>query len=115
MNDILLDFQHKFVTVNLDDACICIRTLDEHMEHMRLVLQQFKEEGLKLRRSASSAFMRWNILATLCKLVKLPFRQRNEWPFQTSQCLRRRRRFAISCDSATSTPNFITLATFWLH
>jgi hypothetical protein len=44
MNDILRDFLHKFVTVYLDD-----RTLDEHLEHMRLVLQRFKEEGSKFR------------------------------------------------------------------
>jgi hypothetical protein len=49
MNDILRDFLHKFVTVYLDDACIYIRTLEEQMEHLRLVIQRFKEEGLKLR------------------------------------------------------------------
>jgi hypothetical protein len=42
MNDILRDFLHKFVTVYLDDVCIYNRTLEEHMEHMRLVLQRFK-------------------------------------------------------------------------
>jgi hypothetical protein len=49
MNDILLDFLHKFVTVYFDDVCIYNRTLEEHLEHMRLVLQRFKEEGFKLR------------------------------------------------------------------
>jgi hypothetical protein len=49
MNDILRDFLHKFVIVYLDDACVYSRTLDEHMENLRLVLQGFKEEGLKLR------------------------------------------------------------------
>jgi hypothetical protein len=48
-NDILRDFLQKFVTVYLDDVCIFSRTLEEHMEHMRLVLRRFKEEGLKLR------------------------------------------------------------------
>jgi hypothetical protein len=47
MNDILRDFLHKFVTVYLDDVCIYSRTPEEHLEHMRLVLQRFKEEGLK--------------------------------------------------------------------
>jgi cell fate regulator YaaT (PSP1 superfamily) len=49
MNDILRDFLHKFVTVYLDDVCIYNRTMEEHLEHRRLVLQRFKEEGLKLR------------------------------------------------------------------
>jgi hypothetical protein len=48
-DDILRDFLNKFVIVYLDDVCIYIRTLEEHMEHLRLVLQRFKEEGLKLR------------------------------------------------------------------
>jgi hypothetical protein len=47
MNDILRDFLHKFVTVYLDNVCVCIHTQEEHMEHLRLVLQRFKEEGLK--------------------------------------------------------------------
>jgi hypothetical protein len=37
---------HKFVF--LDDVCVFNRTVDEHIQHMRLVLKRFKEEGLKL-------------------------------------------------------------------
>jgi cell fate regulator YaaT (PSP1 superfamily) len=49
MDDILRDFLHKFVTVYLDDVCIYNRNMEEHLEHLRLVLQRFKNEGLKLR------------------------------------------------------------------
>jgi hypothetical protein len=49
MNDILRDFLHKVVIVYLADVCIYSRTLEEHMEYLRLVLQRFKEMGLKLR------------------------------------------------------------------
>jgi hypothetical protein len=49
MNDVLRDFLHKFVTVYLDGVFIFSRTLEEHLEHMRLVLQRLKEDGLNLR------------------------------------------------------------------
>jgi hypothetical protein len=49
MNDILRDFLHKFVTVYLNDVYIFSFTMEEHLEHLRLVLQGFKDEGLKLR------------------------------------------------------------------
>jgi hypothetical protein len=49
MNNILRDLLHKFVIVYLDYVCAYSRTLEKHMEHMRFVLQRFKEEDLKLR------------------------------------------------------------------
>jgi methanogenic corrinoid protein MtbC1 len=49
MMSILHDFLHKFVTVYRYDVCVLSRTMEEHMEHLRLVIQRFKEEGLKLR------------------------------------------------------------------
>jgi hypothetical protein len=49
MNDNLLESLHKCVIVYLDDVCVFNRTLQEHLKHVRLVLQRFKEEGLKLR------------------------------------------------------------------
>jgi hypothetical protein len=45
MSKILGYYLHKFVTVYLDDARIYRRTQEEQ----RLVLQPFKEEGMKLR------------------------------------------------------------------
>jgi hypothetical protein len=38
MNDILRDFLHRFVIVYFDDVCIFSRTLEEHLEHLRLVM-----------------------------------------------------------------------------
>jgi hypothetical protein len=49
MNDILLEFILKFVTVYLDGVCVYNRTMEERLEHLRVVLPRFKEEGLKLR------------------------------------------------------------------
>jgi hypothetical protein len=48
-NDIMRDLLHKFVNLNLDDVCVCNRTSEEHLEHMRHVLQRFKVGNLKLR------------------------------------------------------------------
>jgi hypothetical protein len=48
MKDILRDFLHKFATIYLGDVCVYNRTLDEHLEPIRYVLQRFKEGGLKL-------------------------------------------------------------------
>jgi hypothetical protein len=42
-------FLHKFVIVYPDDVCAYNLTLDEHLKHLRLMLQCFKEEGLELR------------------------------------------------------------------
>jgi hypothetical protein len=49
IDDVLRDFLHKFVTVYLDDVCIYNRPPEEHLEHTRLVLQRFKEEGSRSR------------------------------------------------------------------
>jgi hypothetical protein len=47
MNAILHDLLQKFVIVYLDDVCVFSRTHEEHLEHQRLILQCFKEEGLE--------------------------------------------------------------------
>jgi hypothetical protein len=45
MNDIMRDFSHKFAIVYFDDVCVYNRTFDEHLKHLRLVLQRFKDEA----------------------------------------------------------------------
>jgi hypothetical protein len=49
MNAILRDSLNEVVIVYIDDVYIYSRTMDEHREHLRVVLQRFQEEGLKLR------------------------------------------------------------------
>jgi small nuclear ribonucleoprotein (snRNP)-like protein len=59
MNDVLRDFLHTFVTVYLDNVRIYNRTLEDHHEHLHLVLQRFKEKGLELRfKNEALAFKR---------------------------------------------------------
>jgi hypothetical protein len=117
MSDNLREFLHKLVTVIFDDICVDNRTLDEHMEHLRIVLQLFKEACLKLRlESVSSVFMRWSTWATQCLLGKCQFRHKKSRPLHTSHCLRRIRNFAFSLSFVTSTPSSSTiLATLRVH
>jgi hypothetical protein len=47
MNDILRDILRKFVTVDLDDTCVYIRTLEKHLQHLLLQVEVHMERGLR--------------------------------------------------------------------
>jgi hypothetical protein len=59
INDILRDFLYKFDTIYLDDVSVFSRTMEEHLKHLRLVLQRFKEVGLKLRLKKCFFGLQW--------------------------------------------------------
>ena len=46
MNEVLKKFLGKFVIVNLEDILIFSKTLDEHLLHIRSVLERLREEKL---------------------------------------------------------------------
>jgi hypothetical protein len=83
MNDIMRDCLYKFITVYLDDVCVYSRTLEEHMEHLRLVLKRFKE-GLELRlKEYFSGLQDMEYLGyTLFQMLKFQFRLRKLRPLQ---------------------------------
>src|SRR6266511_3872482 len=51
MNKILRPYVGKFVEVYLDDVIIHSRTKEEHIKHVRAVLQKIMVANLKLQRS----------------------------------------------------------------
>jgi hypothetical protein len=107
VNDILRDFLHKFVTVYLDDVYIYNRTLDEHWEHLRLVLQRFKEEGLKLR--LTTCFFGLQEMEYLGYTVfagRMLVSTKKSRPLLTSHFLKHRKRLAVLCNSARFYPSF---------
>ena len=57
MNNILGHFLDKFVVVFLDDILIYSRNADEHMVHLRSVLQKLREHRLFAKRSKCDFFL----------------------------------------------------------
>ena len=60
MNDVLYSFLDKFVEAFLDDVLIYSRTVEEHLVHVRLVLEKLREHKLYAKRSKCD-FLRENI------------------------------------------------------
>src|SRR6266511_900580 len=49
MNDVLRDYLRKFCLVYLDDIIIYFKSLKDHKQHVRKVLQAIRSAGLKLK------------------------------------------------------------------
>ncbi len=56
MNKILRPYVGKFVEVYLDDVIIHSRSKEEHIKHVRAVLQKIREANLKLKPSKCKWF-----------------------------------------------------------
>ncbi|KAJ8663286.1 hypothetical protein O0I10_000524 [Lichtheimia ornata] len=66
MNSILGDFLDKFALVYLDDILIFSRTKEDHLKHVRMVLDRLRAHKLyaNIRRSASSTRLNWSLSAS---------------------------------------------------
>src|SRR5688572_15449450 len=49
-------YYHKFVFVYLDDIIIFSKTLEEHIQHVRLVFQALRKAGIKIKPSKCQGF-----------------------------------------------------------
>src|SRR6266498_731095 len=49
MTKVLGPYLYEFVMVYLDDIIIFFQTMDEHLQHMRKVLEVLRQAGLKLK------------------------------------------------------------------
>ena len=51
MNKVFMEYLDKFVVVLIDDILVFSKTKEEHVEHLRLVLQKLREHNLYAKRS----------------------------------------------------------------
>jgi hypothetical protein len=46
MNSVFMDYLDKFVVVFIDDLLICSQSEEEHVDHLKMVLQRLREHQL---------------------------------------------------------------------
>lgn len=54
MNDLFRDYLHKFVLVFFDDILIYSRSLEDHLQHLKIVLAILKANSLFVKKSKCS-------------------------------------------------------------
>ena len=58
MNDVFRDQLRDFFVVFLDDILICSRTLQDHVQHVRFVLQKFHDNSFYAKHSKCDFFQK---------------------------------------------------------
>ena len=58
MEHCLGDYRHNFAIPYLDDLLIFSKTFEEHLNHIKLVLQRLKKNGIKIKTSKCNFFKR---------------------------------------------------------
>ena len=49
MDKILMKYLHKFCFIYMDDIVICSKSLQEHLQHIKLIFDELREHGLKMQ------------------------------------------------------------------
>ena len=58
MEHCLWDYRDKFAILYLDDLLIFSNTFEEHLNHIKLVLEQLKNHEIKIKSSKCNLFKR---------------------------------------------------------
>lgn len=86
INDVLRDMLNHFVFVYLDDILIFSRTLEEHVQHVRLVLQRLLENKLYVKPEKcefylpSVSFLGYIVAQVQLQPDPVKIRAVTEWP-----------------------------------
>ena len=54
----LTDYRDQFEAPYLDDVLVYSNSFEDHVSHLQLILQQFKEKGIRLKPSKSRFFQK---------------------------------------------------------
>ena len=115
MNSILRPYLDKFVVVFLDDILIYSSTVEEHQQHLRLVLQALRDNRLYAKRSKCQLgleaveFLGHVVTAAGLQMVDAKLQAVKEWPQPT--CVRDVRSFlGLACYYRRFIKNFATIA-----
>lgn len=91
VNDVLRDYLNQFVFVYLDDILIFSRSLEEHREHVRLVLQRLLENQLFVKaekcefHASSVTFLGYVLSSGQVKTDPAKVQAVLDWPTPTSR------------------------------
>ena len=91
MAHVLAPYLHKFVVVFIDDICVFSKSVEEHTEHLRLVMERLRKFQMKLKRNkcrfyqTEVEFLGHRVGAGVCSPVQDKLAAVREWPQPTTR------------------------------